>query len=200
MKTLKQILFILLGAVSIQACTSTSAQLRHSELHSSSIANNSLVAVSTDSLSSTSCCSENGKGKCLGKAYCTACSNCSQCAHCNSGGSCGVCAGRSNRNSSTGTRTYSRPNSTFSGVKGQVSFWTNISLQSKIDIYIDGAYVGSLDSYFERGVPQCGQDGTVTVSKAAGKHSVHAKSSGGMEWKGTVIFDRSGCKTYALKK
>lgn len=201
MKTIKSCLFLMLATVFIQTCSTRTVQDRHLESFGVEIANTAQVSASTDSLNNGGCCSDNEGGRCVGKTYCSACSNCSQCAYCNSGGSCGVCSGGSNRNSSTrsGTKSSSSPNTSFKRGYGQVSFWTNIPLRGDIRIYIDGDYIGLLDSYFQKGKPQCGQDGTVTVSKPYGKHAFYAKYDGGMEWSGSVTFGSAGCQMMVLK-
>ena len=191
MAVLKNSVFTVLIAILLQGCTATQVQNHHLESIGTSVADTELLALNTGSEDNATCCSENGGGKCVGKTNCTACSNCSRCAYCNSGGSCGVCAGGSYRSSSS-------PRSTYGRGLGQISFWTNIPLRGEIKIYIDGTYAGSLDSYFSKGTPRCGQEGTVTVSKSSGKHIFYAKSDSGREWRGTVNFGSSGCQTMSL--
>ena len=67
-----------------------------------------------------------------------------------------------------------------------------------IKIYVDGEYVGELESYFSSGTPRCGQAGTVTISRSAGTHSYLAKDGNGNSWKGTISFPSSGCTTMEL--
>jgi len=43
-----------------------------------------------------------------------------------------------------------------------------------IDIKIDGVDRGSLNNYFSKGKPDCGQDGTITVEVSIGKHEIEA--------------------------
>ncbi len=177
----------LLMAILFTACA---PRLLQKNLVSHSISSKASLAsqVSTDSAAVASCCSGLGEAKCVGSSYCNACSTCEYCEYCNSGGSCGVCA------SSSKPASYG---SSSSG-SGQISFWTDQAISSSIQIYVDGEYVGKLDSYFDSGTPRCGQSGTVTVSRTAGSHTFLAKDGGGNTWKGAVSFPSSGCTTMSL--
>jgi hypothetical protein len=178
----------LLLAILFTACASNLHQRKLVSHVISSVPSLSSHA-STDSGAAASCCSGSGEAKCIGSSYCNACSTCEYCEYCNSGGSCGVCA-RSSAPASYG--------SSSSSGSGQISFWTDMVNGGSIKIYVDGEYVGELESYFSSGTPRCRQAGTVTISRSAGTHSYLAKDGNGNSWKGTISFPSSGCTTMEL--
>lgn len=81
---------------------------------------------------------------------------------------------------------------------GKVSFWTN-SKKGYIDIYVEGSFIGTLQSHFTEGTPNCGQSGTVVFENKPGTYSYVAKSSQGT-WSGTITISGTGCSNMKLNK
>lgn len=201
---------LLLLAVGLVACNHT-AKLQHLVLHASEVA-----PPTASANSEMGCCAGNKEARCVGSAYCNACTSCKSCAYCTNGGSCGVCGGgRSNpttptRPSNSSSPSYNRSNlSNSPGSSGgsgssnhgaQVSFWTDIELRGEIRLYLDGEFIGVLDTYFDHGVPRCDQTGTLTVTRQAGEHSFQAKYALGKVWNGKITFGNYGCTTMLLSE
>ena len=78
---------------------------------------------------------------------------------------------------------------------GQLSIWTNYSTQ--IAVGVDGNSVGTTTKYFPFGPPSCGQAGTITLTLAAGTHSVSGMS-GQYRWNGTATILPGVCTVYEL--
>jgi hypothetical protein len=78
---------------------------------------------------------------------------------------------------------------------GRLSIWTNYSQQ--IAVRVDGTSVGTTTTYFSSGTPSCGQTGTITVTVAAGTHSVGG-TSGSYSWNGSASVTAGGCTLYKL--
>ena len=52
----------------------------------------------------------------------------------------------------------------------EISFYTNSSLGSNAQLYINRNYIGSFSKYFRSGEPECGVDGTITRTLSSGRH------------------------------
>src|SRR6185503_1479171 len=137
-KIFKSVWSFLLIALMATSCSSpfhSRSLVSHVNISQRSL--NSLV--SSDSGAVVSCCAgSSGEAKCVGGLYCGACKTCEYCEYCNSGGSCSVCAG------SVAPASTSRYGSSS---QGQISFWTDTVIGGSIQIYVDGEYIGELDSY-----------------------------------------------------
>lgn len=79
---------------------------------------------------------------------------------------------------------------------GQIAIWTNYPQQ--ISVQVDGSNVGALTSYFPSGSPICGQSGTITISAAAGTHTVSGRAASAT-WNGTVTVVAGQCTLYELR-
>ena len=90
------------------------------------------------------------------------------------------------------TSNYSLPSSTYANKSytnyrnSSISFFTNYGQAGNTKIWIDGSYRGSLNSYFQSGSPNCGQNGTLKVNLTPGKHSYRAEDGAGFSWEGTI--------------
>jgi hypothetical protein len=70
-------------------------------------------------------------------------------------------------------------------------------------LYFDGDYVGNFESYFENSTPNCGQNGTITITYKPGTYSFKAISEGGFStrtWEGTITINADGCSLQGLTK
>ena len=86
---------------------------------------------------------------------------------------------------------------------GKISFWTSWKNSGNMELYFDGMYVGKFTSYFADGTPNCGQQGTLTVTYKPGTYSFRAVSEGGWStktWEGTVTISAGGCSLQGLTK
>lgn len=72
----------------------------------------------------------------------------------------------------------------------QLSFWLDGNAGAPVSVTVDGAYAGQLTSYFTS-TPNCGQNGTLTITTTAGSHTVSA-SGGGKTWNATTTNAVSG--------
>jgi hypothetical protein len=74
-----------------------------------------------------------------------------------------------------------------SGGNGTLGVWTSLSTfpcnTTLIDVYVDDAYVGAIDDYFNT-TPACGDIGVVTVSLFAGSHTLYAECNSGTTYWG----------------
>ncbi|MHC2990237.1 hypothetical protein OB13_01025 [Pontibacter sp. HJ8] len=77
---------------------------------------------------------------------------------------------------------------------GQVLFWTASKTLggSYINVYVEGAYVGQITSYYSTG-PSCGASGSASVTKAPGTYQFTAAGEDGTKWSGTVTVTANGC-------
>ena len=86
---------------------------------------------------------------------------------------------------------------------GKISFWTSWKNSGNMELYFDGMYVGKFTSYFGDGSPNCGQNGTITLTYKPGTYSYRAVSTGGWAtktWEGTVTIYAGGCQLQGLSK
>jgi hypothetical protein len=83
--------------------------------------------------------------------------------------------------------------------EGTVSFYTNYGSSGNTKIYIEGYYAGELHQYFrnESYVPQCGENGTLTVRLNAGTYSYTA-SDDKYNWEGQFTITENGCTKQGL--
>ncbi|CAA0233749.1 hypothetical protein V2605_04855 [Tenacibaculum maritimum] len=100
---------------------------------------------------------------------------------------------------------YSRPSSSYSNRNysssyktSSVSFFTNYGQAGNTKIWIDGSYKGSLNSYFNYGSPNCGQNGTLKVALTPGKHTYRAEDGAGFYWEGSFTTSANSCETLKL--
>jgi len=80
--------------------------------------------------------------------------------------------------------------------KGRVTIWTDCDDDGYIDVYVDGNYVGVIQTCFYKKSPVCGEDGTLVVETFEGKHEIAAFGSTKI-WKGQITISPDGC---ALKR
>lgn len=86
---------------------------------------------------------------------------------------------------------------------GKISFWTNWKNSGNMELYFDGMYAGKFSSYFANGSPNCGQQGTITITYKPGTYNFKAVSQGGWSnktWEGTVTIYAGGCQLQGLTK
>ncbi len=86
---------------------------------------------------------------------------------------------------------------------GTISFWTSWKNSGNMELYFDGDYVGKFESYFAAGSPNCGQQGTITITYKPGTYRFRAVSKGGLSsktWEGTVTIYAGGCQLQELTK
>jgi hypothetical protein len=81
---------------------------------------------------------------------------------------------------------------------GTISFWTSCSNCSGLRVTFDNAAIGTLNSYFN-GTPNCGQSGTLTVSKASGTYSYAARDDSGRTWTGSANVTGGSCRLFELR-
>lgn len=86
---------------------------------------------------------------------------------------------------------------------GKISFWTSWKNSGSMELYFDGDYVGKFKSYFADGSPNCGQQGTLTITYKPGTYRYRAVSEGSWAtktWEGTVTIYAGGCQLQGLSK
>jgi hypothetical protein len=81
---------------------------------------------------------------------------------------------------------------------GQISLWT--SMPVRYQVYIDDGYYssGSLQNYFQSGVPICAQDGTLPLTLTAGWHTFKAAAQDGSGWTGKFYVTEGGCTNFKI--
>lgn len=85
---------------------------------------------------------------------------------------------------------------------GKVSFWTNLK-DAHIKLYFDNKYVGEFSNYFTEGIPNCGQQGTISFSYKPGTYQYNATSQGtwgNTTWNGAVAITSGGCTLHGILK
>jgi NifU-like protein involved in Fe-S cluster formation len=70
-------------------------------------------------------------------------------------------------------------------------FYTGLSNTGNIEIFINGSSVGVLTNYVTSGEPNCGESGTITITKDLGTvktagYSITATAQSGATWSATV--------------
>jgi len=80
---------------------------------------------------------------------------------------------------------------------GKVCFWSSMKRGGTIMVYVDDNYVGSLESYFKAGTPNCEQDGTLTYKYKAGTYNFRATNNRNT-WKGTITISPDTCTLQGL--
>jgi hypothetical protein len=86
---------------------------------------------------------------------------------------------------------------------GKISFYTNWKNSSKMKVYLEGSYIGTFNSYFPDEQPNCGQDGTITVSREPGTYNFSARGEGTFSsytWKGSITITAGACELQGLFK
>ena len=81
---------------------------------------------------------------------------------------------------------------------GQLAIWTRANMSGGISVWLDGRSVGRLTMYFTSGVPTCGDEGTITVTRDAGAYDLEASTPGGVSWQGTVNVIEGRCNLMEL--
>lgn len=82
---------------------------------------------------------------------------------------------------------------------GQFAFFTSKSSGwSTISISVDGVNVGSINGKYFTGIPDCGTNGTVTITKVPGTYNYSALSNTGAKWSGTLKVLGNQCSTLRL--
>jgi hypothetical protein len=96
----------------------------------------------------------------------------------------------------------SNPNSRANPPKnpGKVSFYSSNKRSGNIGIFIDDSFEGTIKYYFaKKAIPDCGQDGTLTIQKKPGTYTFKAVSSSG-EWTGKIVIKENSCNSFELNK
>lgn len=76
---------------------------------------------------------------------------------------------------------------------GRVSFWTNGDGScGNIDVYIAGAFSGTIENYFPTGIPECNQVGTLTLELEPGIYPYEAIDDCGT-WTNSITIVSEGC-------
>lgn len=89
-------------------------------------------------------------------------------------------------------------------ITGSVCFYQNHIKNGRIDLFIDGVFVGSLDSYLtdKSYIPNCGDngEGIKSINLPEGKYTYQAKSSESRQlWSGDLEIKEEGCEQILLK-
>ena len=79
--------------------------------------------------------------------------------------------------------------------QGKASFWMNES--GDIKVWINNVFRGTVVDWFDPYSPNCGQNGTLTVTLPVGSHSYYAESFL-FTWNGTVNVTANGCTLMLL--
>ena len=82
---------------------------------------------------------------------------------------------------------------------GGLTIWTNCSTDGEIKVYLDGDYVGILTHVFSKGVPNCGEPGTLFIEKEAGTYYLEAKGEL-YTWSGTITIVKNKCLIQGLER
>lgn len=82
---------------------------------------------------------------------------------------------------------------------GTVSFWHNKKGGGPTDVWVDGRYIGEINSYFKKGEPNCGQDGTLTYEYKPGTYRYEAENNRNI-WSGTITIRSGQCSQIRLNK
>ena len=82
--------------------------------------------------------------------------------------------------------------------KGRLTIWTDCGYDGVIKVLLDGEYIGSLTKYFNS-PPACGENGTLSVNKPAGKYKIEAYGNEKV-WSGTITITRDRCLIQKLEK
>jgi hypothetical protein len=86
---------------------------------------------------------------------------------------------------------------------GKISFWTDWKRANTMVLYMEGDYVGPFKSYFENGIPQCGQEGTLTITYKPGTYNYRVEGEsafGTVNWEGKVTIYPGQCQLQKLSK
>lgn len=106
--------------------------------------------------------------------------------------------GNSTNGGNPTSTTGSGGGSTTTTAQGRATFWTSQTTGwSKIDVYIGGAFAGSISGYYNA-TPSCGSSGNVTITRNPGTYAYTAKSDDGDTWAGNVTISANGCITIRL--
>jgi hypothetical protein len=77
-------------------------------------------------------------------------------------------------------------------------FWTNTGSHGSINIYVNGAYAGTISSYYTSS-PSCGANGCVTVTVTGSNNTWYGQQvSGSGYWSGSYTLG-SGCNKILLQ-
>lgn len=83
-------------------------------------------------------------------------------------------------------------------VGGHISFWSDLKSGGNIKIYMQGVYIGELNSYFYE-MPDCGDDGTLSITYKPGIYSYRATNNK-YTWSGTFTIEPDNCFLINLGK
>jgi hypothetical protein len=90
-------------------------------------------------------------------------------------------------------------NETRLNTKGTISFWTSSEKFSAIDIWVQGAKIGTLHQYYTS-VPDCDGSATIHTDVEPGTYDWFARDSYlGTQISGTITVDRGACKQVEVK-
>lgn len=88
----------------------------------------------------------------------------------------------------TPTKTVTEPQT-----PGKISFWKNFGGDGYIKVWVEGKFIGEIDSYFDSSVPSCSQDGTLTFENKPGTYNYKAENNK-HKWSGTFTISSNDCK------
>ena len=82
---------------------------------------------------------------------------------------------------------------------GGLTIWTNCATDREIEVFLDGEYVGVLKHAFTKGVPKCGESGTIFIEKEEGIYYLEAKGEL-YTWSGTITIVKNKCLIQGLER
>lgn len=85
---------------------------------------------------------------------------------------------------------------------GQIAFYSRFKKGGTITLYLDGHYIGTVDSFTGKKDPDpsCGFSNTVTSTYKEGTYKFSAKNEKGMIWQGSVTIYPGRCNSMELTK
>lgn len=77
--------------------------------------------------------------------------------------------------------------------------WKAFSSGGKIEVWVEGVYIGKIQHYFDAKEPLCAQDGTLVYENRPGTYNFKAEGSS-RTWNGTFTIGANGCRKKELLK
>ncbi len=86
----------------------------------------------------------------------------------------------------------------YPNLKGEAVFWTDDDYGvGYISVYVSNSFEGKITGFYSSGVPDCGEEGCVTIERDAGTYSFYATAEGGF-WEGSITISNGICSTMKL--
>lgn len=67
-----------------------------------------------------------------------------------------------------------------------------------VKVNINGVYQGQITHYYTNTIPNCGETGSVTITRPAGVYNVTATAENGVAWSGTITIVNGQCNKLGL--